>query len=212
MNQTGYAQLLDYWAKRARSGTNDCARVEWSRRTQLMRFEAFLLDNDVTGKSVLDVGCGVGHFGERLQGRGIECEYLGIDISPEMISRCRERLQTLSFECVSDIITWKPARDFDYSVAFGIHNVKVDGVDEILAQMMRRQYEISRVATHISLLTDRYCGFADHIKSWRAEEILSMALGITPYVVLRHDYLPNDFSVTLYHEALIDRQKNLVLE
>ena len=212
IGKTAYGQLLQYWEQRARAGVDDCARVEWSRRTQLMRFEAFLAGNDLKGKSVLDVGCGVGHFAERLQARRLDCQYQGIDISPDMIARCRQRLPSVCFECVPDIDAWRPERRFDYSVAFGIHNVKVDGLREILERVTRRQFELSCIATHVSLLTDRFTGFAEHIKSWRAEEILEMALGITPYVVLRHDYLPNDFSITLYHEPLIDTRKDLILE
>lgn len=69
-----------------------------------------------------------------------------------------------------------------------------------------------RVAAHVSLLTDRYTGFASHIQPWRVEEILTLALDITPFVALRHDYLPNDFSVTLYRQPLIDTRTDLLLE
>jgi SAM-dependent methyltransferase len=207
----GCEQLRGYWDHRAQNSQTDCERVEWSRRAQCMRFEAFVIEHDLRGKSVLDVGCGVGDFWQHLHKRGLDCEYLGVDLSSEMIRRARERFPGVAFQCC-DLLTWQPEKPFDYAVAFGIHNIRVDGGRQVLQALTPRQFELCRTAAHVSLLTDRYEGFAPHIQAWRAEEVLTMALGITPYVVLRHDYLPNDFSVTLYRRPLIDTRHDLILE
>jgi ubiquinone/menaquinone biosynthesis C-methylase UbiE len=209
--KTSHKELLAYWNNRARSATTDCERVEWNQRTQRMRFEAFVLNHDLNGKSVLDVGCGVGDLYAHLQARGLRCDYTGFDLSPEMIQRCRSRFPGVSFES-GDFLEWSPDRQFDYTVAIGIHNIKVDNVREVVQRVTQRQFGLCQVAAHLSILTDRYSGFAPHIQAWHAEEVLSLALQITPYVVLRHDYLPNDFSVTLYREPLIDTRKDLILE
>ncbi len=101
---------------------------------------------------------------------------------------------------------------FAGTLAIAIHNVRFGGAEELLVATMRRQFELCTRAAHISLLTDRYQGFADHILPWRAEQVLGFALEISPNVVLRHDYLPNDFSVTLYREPLIDTRPGLLLD
>ena len=44
------------------------------------------------------------------------------------------------------------------------------------------------------------------------EQVLALALEVTPWVVLRHDYLPSDLSVTLYREPLIDTRCDLLLD
>ena len=199
-----------YWDERAKNFAENCEAVEQSKRTQRMRFEVFVSFHDLRGKSVLDVGCGVGDLCGHLQERGIDCEYTGFDVSPEMIRRCRERFPGVRFES-GDILEWSPGQPFDYTIAVGIHNIKIEGGRELLEGITRRQFELCRVAAHVSILTDRYSGFAPHIQAWRAEEILTIALKITPYVVLRHDYLPNDFSLTLYREPLIDTRKDLNL-
>jgi cyclopropane fatty-acyl-phospholipid synthase-like methyltransferase len=165
----------------------------------------------LSGKSLLDLGCGVGDLYAHLQTRGIRCNYTGFDISSEMIRRCRERFPGARFES-GNILEWHPGDQFDYTVAIGIHAIKVEGGRQLLERITRRQFELCRVAAHVSSLTDRYSGFAPHIQAWRAEDILTMALEITPYVILRHDYLPNDFSVTLYREPLIDTRTDLIVE
>ena len=191
-----YEQVLSYWDQRARQAATDCERVEWSRRTQRMRFETFLLSHDLRGKSVLDLGCGVADFYEHLCRRGISCEYAGVDISAEMIRRCSERFPQVSFQ-TANVLQWEPGRTFDYTVAFGIHNIRAAGGRELLAQTTRRQFQLSRIAAHVSLLTDRFAGFAAHIQPWRAEDLLSLALEITPCVVLRLKCsIPASLSIT----------------
>ncbi len=214
MNQTidnCLANAQAYWDDKVRASDSNPERVEQSQRTQKMRFEAFVLNHDLSGRSLLDVGCGVGDLLNHLQRREIDCEYDGFDISPEMVKLCREKFPGIRFES-GNFLDWNPGKSFDYTIAVGIHNIKLDGAREVLERVTRKQFELSRIAAHVSLLTDRYAGFAPHILAWRVEEVLSMALEITPYVVLRHDYLPNDFSITLYREPLIDTGRNLRLD
>jgi cyclopropane fatty-acyl-phospholipid synthase-like methyltransferase len=210
--KTDLEKLSEYWDSRAESHDSDCAKVDATRRAQRMRFEAFLLYHDLNGKRVMDLGCGVGDFFEHLQARGIDCHYQGVDISQKMIDRCRERFPGGAFEC-GNVLVSDFGAPFDFVVAFGIHNnVRLADGRDFLERVTRRQFELARVAAHVSILTDRYLGFAPHMQSWRAEEVLAIALDITPYVVLRHDYLPNDFSVTLYRSPLIDTRRDLVLD
>lgn len=195
--------VKSYWDSRAESCVSDCDKVDSSKRSQLMRFEAFIQMNALYGKTILDVGCGAGDLWRHLQARDIECKYTGFDISSSMVRRCQERFPEAVFES-GDFNEWSRGKQFDYSLAIAIHNIKAEGGLDILKQTTLRQFEISKIAAHVSILTDRYSGFDPQIQAWRAEDILGMALEITPYVVLRHDYLPHDFSVTLYHEPLID--------
>lgn len=198
--QAGLARVREYWDTRARTPGTDLEKLEWSHeRTQQLRFNAFLDMHDVDGSSVLDVGCGLAGFYAHLQTRGIDAQYTGFDISPEMVRLCRARYPGVPF-IDGNFLDYDPAQRFDYSVAFGIQNIRMPSGRAILERVTTRQFALSRIAAHVSLLTNRSAAFAPHIQPWPPEEILAMALAITPYVVLRHDYLHNDFSVTLYRE------------
>lgn len=214
----GLVQGLDavrtYWDERATRHGDDCVKIESSKRAQRMRFESFVLSHELAGRSILDVGCGTGDLLEHLDARGVKCSYHGVDLSGEMIGAAQAKHRSGTFEA-ANILDWDPsneARRFDYVVSFAIHNVRVPGGRELLEKLTRQQFALCRVAAHVDLLTDRFQGFDPHIQPWRAEEILTLALSITPYVVLRHDYLPNDFSVTMYREPLIDTRRDLMLE
>ena len=200
------ARTAAYWDRRCATATDDVTRVEWSVRTQRLRFEVFLRSHDVRGKRVLDLGCGTGGFLEHLERRGLDCDYTGFDLSQQMIRRCCEKFPGRRF-VHGDFLTWQPDQVFDYTVAFGIHNVEFHGVKELLEQTTVRQFALARIAAHVNLLTDRYPGIAAHCRAWRAEEILALGLTVSPYVVLRHDCLPNDLCLTIYREPLIDRER-----
>lgn len=203
-------QVQDYWEKRASTSGSDIERVDNNARPQRIRFEAFLLQNDLQGKSVLDVGCGLGAFYSRLRDRGVDCTYVGFDISSEMVRRCRDRFPNVHFES-GNFLSWDPGQEFDYVVSFGIHsNVRLADGKKLLQLVTRRQFELCRIAAHVGLLTTRYKHFGPNVQAWNPERVLSMALSITPFVTLRHDYLPNDFSMTLYRQPLIDTRKDLL--
>jgi SAM-dependent methyltransferase len=201
-----------YWDERARSSAADLEKLEWAhRRTQRLRFEAFLLEHDLDGKRVLDLGCGLADFYAHLQHRGIRADYNGFDLSPEMIRLCRARFPDVPFES-GDFLRYRPPARFDYTVSFGIHNIRVPGGKAILEATTRHQFALATVAAHVSVLSDRAPHSTPHLQSWHAEEVLGMALAITPHVVLRHDYLHNDLAVTLYRAPIHARRPDLMLE
>jgi len=63
---------------------------------------------DISGQKFLDVGCGVGYYGELLSVLGSKVRYTGLDFAEPMISRARELWPTRTF-ILGDMT------DFDYS-------------------------------------------------------------------------------------------------
>lgn len=203
-------KIVHFWDERARTASSDCERVDSSLRTQRMRFERFLLANPIDGRSILDVGCGVGDFYAHIESRGISCNYTGVDISSEMIARSKARFPAVDFR-TTNILEWQQERTHDFVVAIAIHNVKTENSWDLLTRFTRKQFQLCRSAAHLSLLTDHFTGFAPHIQPWSPADLLQLAFEITPYVSLQHDYLPHDFSITLYREAMIDTRADLRL-
>jgi SAM-dependent methyltransferase len=80
---------------------------------------------DVTGKRVLDVGCGPGLYAEELVRRG--ARVVGIDQSPEMVRLARQRLGDRAEFLVHDVaqpLGWAQDASFDLAVmALVIHHV-----------------------------------------------------------------------------------------
>lgn len=201
--KTSLEAVRKFWDERAQSSKSNQYTVDWSQRTQLMRFLVFAQLVQLDGASILDIGCGTGDFFDFLEQQRISADYTGFDISPVMVERCRERFPNAKFVS-GDFLGWIPDRTFDYTIAIGIHNIKADGARDILEATLRRQFELSDKAAHLSILSSRYNGFDSHIQAWNPIEILELSMSITPYVAFRHDYLPHDFSITLFKAPTVD--------
>lgn len=65
-----------------------------------------------TPKRILDLGCGPGNSTELLARRYPDAEILGLDSSPDMLSKARQRLPQATF-LEADIASWTPDQAFD---------------------------------------------------------------------------------------------------
>lgn len=109
--------------------------VDWnSAESQELRMDQLIkiVDPKLESFSILDVGCGYGHFYHVLtRGRQPFC-YHGFDLSPEMISLARESLSDRrNVYLYSDASNLAPV---DYAVASGIFNVKLENDADLWEQ------------------------------------------------------------------------------
>jgi len=95
------------------------------RKSMRIRFEKTIQYTDpVIGKTVLDVGCGPGHYAIELAKKGAE-KVTGIDFSDEMINIAREKARSnnVNDKCnfiVKDIFEYNVKEKYNYSVVMGV--------------------------------------------------------------------------------------------
>ncbi len=95
------------------------------RKSMRLRFERTIEGcNPVQGKSVLDIGCGPGHYAIELARRGAK-KVVGIDFAPEMINIAKKKAKDLKFEdicsfIVADFMATDFPEPFDYSIVMGV--------------------------------------------------------------------------------------------
>jgi len=189
--------LKEYWGARARDNIDDCTIVESGMYGQKTRFYNFLKHIKIRNSSILDVGCGVASFYDLLKKLKIKCDYSGNDISKEMLAIARKRHPTIKFSS-NNILNFNNTKRWDYVVSFAIHNIKHKNCLELFKKVTRKQFQLCKIAAHTDILTNEYKYFATHIQSWSPPEILKICLSISSKVELRHNYLPNCFSITLF--------------
>jgi SAM-dependent methyltransferase len=188
--------------------------LDWkSKESQLLRFSVLLDILSFAKKkqdfSILDVGCGLGHFYEFLLNTSLinnmKISYTGIDISKKMVDFAKRKFPAVNFQTM-DIIGDKLDRKFDYVVSSGIFNVKMADLKthkESVRKMISRMYQMSRFGTSINFMvqsavylvpqdrdpdTDKYVFFSE-------EEVVFWVKPIAERYVLRRDYYPGDFTV-----------------
>lgn len=163
----------------------------------LARFVILAGIEDIRHASLLDVGCGVGHFAIWLKENGFEGDYTGIDLIPEMVERARETTPDMRFE-QADILTADGRFRADYVMSSGIfHLGDAPHMHRVIAAMWDacdRGVAFNSLSAWDETGSQRDFFQADPL------ETLAFCRTLTPHILMRHDYLPHDFTVFLYRE------------
>lgn len=148
--------------------------------------------------SVLDVGCGFGEFYKYLNDQGINVQYVGYDINPELIDIAKKRYPMAQFE-VKDIQT-EPFPEFDFIVSSSSFNHLLVDIDNyiFIEEILRVCFAHAKQGVAIDFLT-KYADYeTPDIFYYSPERIFSIAKKITKRVCLRHDYPLFEFCIYLF--------------
>jgi 2-polyprenyl-3-methyl-5-hydroxy-6-metoxy-1,4-benzoquinol methylase len=118
----------------------------WFRRSMTLRFERAMLGCEpIAGCTVLDIGCGPGHYGIALARAGAS-KVVGIDFAEKMITLARKRVTALGLEQVCrfeafDFLQFPTGEQFDYAIAMGFMDyvAEPDPVIERAVTIARRK-------------------------------------------------------------------------
>lgn len=189
-----YERLVDQYGNDSRAC--DYGRAE----SQQTKFEVITQVMPVQGKRVLDVGCGFGDFTDYLIDHYTDFFYEGVDITPRMIQEARRLRPDFSFQ-ILDIMTQDPGSTYDLVTANGIFYLLGDDGEFYMHQLIKRLYELSSEAVAFNSLS----AWADkqEPEEFYADPIstLEFCRTLSPWVVLRHDYMPHDFTIYIYREV-----------
>jgi SAM-dependent methyltransferase len=196
---------LDYFSKTLDEFKDEHLAVAQSEISHLKRFEKMLELGDFQGKSLLDVGCGIGGFYDFLRAKGIHCRYTGIDINEKMIAKARERLpEIVGNFLVFDIIEEKLDGNFDYVISVGPLNLKFDpGLNmEMTMKLIKKMFELADTGSAISMTSVLTKKPAAGTFYYDPAEILSETSKFCANVRYDHTYLPHDFTLFCYKKDL----------
>jgi SAM-dependent methyltransferase len=178
---------------------NDVRTLGWgSRESQAKRFGVLSEIGGIKGASVLDVGCGLGDLYGWLRGNKLRVRYTGVDITPRMVERGRKRFPRVRFDICDLLDPTCRLAPHDYVLSSGIFTHSGASAFEFLRAMVHRMFDLSKQAVAFNCLS----GWAKEREpgEFHADplEVVSFCRTLTPWVVLRHDYHPRDFTVYLY--------------
>jgi SAM-dependent methyltransferase/ribosomal protein S18 acetylase RimI-like enzyme len=171
-----------------------------SEQTQSKRFTVLSSIGDIKNATILDVGCGFGDLFNWLEDKKYNGKYTGVDITKEMVNAATIKNPAAKFYQVN-ILTDSSLEEkkFDYVFASGIFTFRVHGGIDYIVSMAERMFSLSRVG----------CAF-NCLSSWGENQesdeltvnplvLIERCKKITPWINLRHDYHPGDFTLFLYH-------------
>ncbi len=128
---SGLIQEIDkYYTQKLKEFGATAKGVDWnSDESQHLRFEKLLA---VIGPpreffSVLDYGCGFGSLYHEIENRFPDFQYTGFDISSSMIREAKKTIHSRRADWISVL---PENKKFDYVLASGIFNVRLDNTNE----------------------------------------------------------------------------------
>lgn len=203
------AQIVDSYRRLFAAHGYAPKSLGWDKGKQFLRFHQLTSNWDLAGRSILDVGCGFGDFVGYLRAMNIEgCDYTGIDLVEEFVNEGERRFGSPRATFVrTSLEDYVPPSAFDYVIASGTFNLKVEGADgyEEIRRSLSKMFALSEIALSADFISDRVDYAYDHNFVSAPEKILGMAYELSRNVVLRNDYFPFEFCVTIYRDESFSR-------
>lgn len=209
LKQLSESTISRYLERYNRLG-RDVKTLGWgNQEQQSFRFKQVMRIMQMSGKSLLDIGCGFGDFLSACKEDDTNIsKYIGWDINPALIEEAKKSHVESSFEVVDLASLESVPTVAQVGVMLGVLNLNFKNQYD--------NFEFSKL-----MITRAFCAVSDalivdFLSSHRApnypkedfvyyhdpEEVLSFALSLTPNVRLHHDYeaIPQkEFMLVLDH-------------
>ena len=181
----------------------DIRTVGWSNdRDQALRFDVLFRGLDPRGKTILDVGCGLGDLVPYLERcTDGDFSYIGIDVAGELIKDARAIHTGSNCEFSTGDIFSIELPQVDISVLSGALSLKREGIETYARDTLRRMIKLSRKAAASNFLTSYVDFEALHNQHYSPENVFSWAKEYSNRVNLIHDYPLYEFTIQIFTET-----------
>lgn len=163
----------------------------------LCRYKALSEVMDLSDRSVLEVGCGLGDLGSYLREKYQRLRYTGVDISPKMIEEAKRVYPGHDFFHAS-LLDLDSRNEADVVIAQGIFYLLGEGAEVKMHKLIQKMFALCRQAVAFSTLSSWATRQSTSEFYADPSRLLEWCRGVTRSVVFRHDYHPGDFAIYLY--------------
>lgn len=172
---------------------------DWgSKEAQTKRFQILTGVCPLDGLNVLDVGCGPADLCDYIEEIFTKVRYSGIDVTPAMVELAKRRRPDIAFG-LGSILTL-PHLSAEVVFASGIFTF----LQGDRRTQMEQQIGAMFAACSVALAFNSLSTYAENQEAGEFYanplEVFAFCKTLTPWVVLRHDYHPGDFTIYMYKE------------
>lgn len=199
MNYLSRAYIIKYHKDHIKKfGINSNEALGWKDKIyQHVRFEALIGSQNLSGHSVLDIGCGTGDLLEYLNQKGNNCNYTGIDQMVEFIELASQKYinnKNCSF-LLGDF--WTADLDqYDYVIASGALSYRNTDV-QFIYKVIARLFSLSKIAFVFNLLESTELEDGILITYVKAD-IFEFCKKLSGKVTLNDNYIKGDYTISMF--------------
>lgn len=198
-------RIVDLYEHRLSQFGRDVRTVGWgSRETQQLRFEVLCRDLDLSGKRILDVGCGLGDLVPFLDRAGHkDYDYVGIDIAPRLIEEASRQFGSNNRTfVVGDLLEMQNLGTFDVVILSGALTLRVTDNIGLAQRTISKMFEISRHAVAVNFLSKYVDYETEKDFHFQPESMFTYAMSLTRWVTLYHNYPLYEFTLQLLRNPI----------
>jgi len=177
--------------------------VDWpNHEDTLIRHEVMSNMIKTNNATILDFGCGLGHFYEFIKSNNLPIQYSGLDINESFVNACKAKYPYLNFYHI-DILQNNNIPNFDYIICNGTFTEKRD-----LTQNEMMEFFTSTIK---ELWSKCNTGLAFNLMSkhvdWEKEELFHVSLdelgwflknNLSRNFIIRNDYKLYEYTTYVY--------------
>lgn len=194
MNSSEKEAVIKRYSDRLQQFGDSPLTLGWTKQKHFLRYH-ILLDNwKFNGETLLDFGCGFADLYAYVQKLGLNLNYHGYDINPDLIAIGKKKYPDVQLS-TEDIFSIKTMKMFDYAVSSGVHNLKLENNWQFIEQTMAKFAFLCRKGFSLNFISNKVTYFEEHLYHADPAEILDLAYSYSKNVILRNDYMPFEFTI-----------------
>ena len=198
MNSEDKARLIKLYEDRFKVYGSTERTLGWNGpEDQRLRFSILADVDDLSGRSVCDVGCGFGDLLPYLEARFGELKYTGIDLAPSLVDEAKRRHPKGRFYC-GDILDSAFSEQCDYFLLSGALSFRIADNLAHSHAVLQRMFESCNRGLAANFLTTYVTFEREHNFHHNPDDMFSFAKSMTQWVSIRHDYPLWEFTVFMY--------------
>jgi SAM-dependent methyltransferase len=199
MDPLGKQELLNFYDRHLRDFGDSPQAVRWTPEGQMRRYKTLLtVTGDLSGKSILDFGCGKGDLYGFFRNNGLSLSYCGIDVNENLIALAQRKYPDARF-IATDIDENPFDLLFDVIIAIGVFNLRIAGIEESVKGLLKKLFPLCWESLHANFLTCYVPRRNVELFYVKPEEILTFAITeMSPAATVRH--LQEDIFLSVYKQ------------
>jgi SAM-dependent methyltransferase len=175
----------------------DIKTVGWGNAAdQRLRFDVLFRGLDPKGKTILDIGCGLGdlvpYLEEKTRG---DFTYIGIDIAEKLVEDAKTRYTHKKITFYTGDIFTVNIPTIDIAVLSGALSFKTENIEQYAYATMNTMFTLCREAACLNFLSTYVDFELEKNQHYQPETVFSKAKMLSKTVNLIHDYPLYEFTI-----------------